>query len=195
MATYYRTISNCPITLTDSNVTYPYIDDEDNSWYEKYGSYHSGIDIECTDVYSLCKSVVTYIGEDSDNGELKKVVIVQYDAERSLRYCHLTDVYVEAGDIIEDKLLIGKADKWCHFELLTATQTESVWPVRVGAKTYYKQDPELYADGTEELPGSGFEDCVVLTDEDVSAIDDDELDLEITDEMIDEFEDGKGDDE
>ncbi|MCD8211643.1 MAG: M23 family metallopeptidase [Oscillospiraceae bacterium] len=147
----YKTIIDCPVTKTTSQVLYPYIDDKKDYWYNIYGGYNTGIDIECDNVYSICPSVVIFIGQENKY----YTVVIQYTSEICFRYCHLKNVNVERGQICDSGELIGKASKFCSFELLTKTQNNSTWPVRISSKTFYIQNPEEYADGTIILLGSG----------------------------------------
>lgn len=139
-------ITNCAITQTDSTILNYWIDDTKSDEYKKHGGYHSGVDIEATDVYALCSCVCTYVGEDEYD---QKVVIVQYDANTSFRYANLSRVDVVGGQIITYEDQIGVADEFVHFELLT--REESQWIVRVGKETYYKHDPISYVRGEYEF--------------------------------------------
>lgn len=149
---YYATFENCPLTGKSSFVTYPYISDEKSIWYRRYGGLHSGIDILCDKAYSICKGVVAYVGQDMDNNTYS--VTIQYNSEESIRYCNLKSSEVGRGDIIERDQLIGYTDNHLHFEYVTRTQRESIWPVRISKFQYYKQDPEDYASGKAILPDS-----------------------------------------
>lgn len=140
-------IENCPVCLKTCFISMPYIDNKSNIWYNRNGGYHSGIDLQCKEVYSICPSVCTYVGYDNQD---KHVVIIQYDAHTSFRYANLAEVLVNPGDIIEIEQQIGITyGNVLHFELLT--RELSSWCVRVGHETYYKHDPYKYVKGEVEF--------------------------------------------
>lgn len=137
----YESIPSCSITQKDSNILKYFVDNQEDPRYKEYGGFHTGVDIECKEVYAPCSCVVTYIGNNTDE---RNVVIVQYDSHTSFRFCNLLDVRVGVGPI-EVGTLIGIANTFVHFELLT--REESRWVVRVGGQTHYKHDPYEYAVG------------------------------------------------
>ena len=180
----YLTVANCPVTLTTSNVLYPYIDDVSHKWYRRYGSLHSGVDITAKSVYSICQGVVLFVGQTSD--DLKEVT-VQYDANRIVRYCHLSDVYVHSGDTVERSELIGYADTFVRFEYATIVQGTSCWTVHINSQTYYKHNPEAYAFGTQVLPDVPIQSITTITP-DIQF-----EDVEFSEDMNSEFSDNRVD--
>lgn len=103
--------------------------------YKQTVSTTTGINIYGDGVYAYASGVVLAVGKD----EAYYTVTVQYDTYSCLRYGHLDNVDVSAGDIIQSGFRIGQAHKFVHFEYVT--KSSSIWPVRVGTETYYKQDP------------------------------------------------------
>lgn len=136
-------IENCPITLTSSVLLKPWIVDTKSSLYRQNRGYHTGVDIQCKNVYSICPGVCTYVGYSRE--ELN-VVIIQYDRNTSFRYCNLGKVDIQKGDTVELSQKIGEtAFKFVHFELITSEYSN--WSVRVDSRDYYKHDPTSYAKG------------------------------------------------
>ena len=159
------------INLSDSEIRLPWIGSEKHELYKKHG-FHTGIDLYADNVYSLCSGVVTNVGSDGKY----YAVTVQYDGNISLRYLHLRSVSVKAGQTVQQGFSIGVADKYVHFEYVTRTKGDSIWPVRIGTETYYKHDPlEL--------------NLVSITDDIYDTSDIVEV---ITDETQAEFTNGKG---
>lgn len=123
-------VLNCTLTQSDTEIIKHYGKQED-------GTYHTGVDVAATSVFSICNSVVIDIAVDS-NG--KHVVTVQYDADRCIRYSNLVIVAVRLGEPIRRGYRIGEVAGHVHFELLSRTPANS-FPVRVGAVTYFRVDP------------------------------------------------------
>lgn len=115
----------------------PWIEDKSDPLFKQYG-YNTGIDIYCYSVYSYANGVVLAVGQDTDG---YYSVTVQYDANSCLRYTHLLSHDVQAGDIVQAGFVIGAVHKYFRFEYVTKDKGTSLWPVRVGTETYYKQDP------------------------------------------------------
>lgn len=175
----YKRIDWCPITRQAASILYPYIDSNQSGWYNIYGGLHDGIDIVAKSVHSICQGVVLFIGQNMDNHKYE--ITVQYDADRCLRYCNIAVVYVNSGDAVIEGQLLGDVEDFVHFEYTSRPKNESVWPVRVGTQTYYKHDPEEYADGRITLLNSSLTDMTTITSAD-------ELpSIEITDSMLGEF--------
>ena len=128
-----------PVTKSLLKIRRPYIDSTKDRNYIRYRFDHPGIDIYGKDIYAICSCVCTFTGYNEDDGY---VIIVQYDRERSFRYCNLTDIYVRSGQLIEVGTLIGRCKEYVHFEFLS--RDESRWPVRIGQQIHYKNDPYLY---------------------------------------------------
>ena len=118
-----------------AGVRRPWIGDTTDPLYKQY-KFNTGIDIFGTDVYAYASGVVIAVGKDEDN---YYAVTVQYDATRCIRYCHLDTVTVSEGEAIQSSFHVGTAHKYLHFEYIT--YENSMWPVRIGAQTYYKHDP------------------------------------------------------
>lgn len=148
MAAVYKKLSNSPLTKSDTNILVPYIDSQSHSWYKKYGGYHTGVDVEGSEIYAYQSGVVIQIG-DLDDG--LKAVVIQYTANISLRYANMSSLLIKMGDVIKPGELIGIAKKFVHFEYLSKTKENSMWPVRVGTMTYFKHDPELIFDDVVKL--------------------------------------------
>ena len=114
----------------------PWIGSDKDPLYKQY-RYNTGIDIYCDKVYSYANGTIVAVGS---NGRTKSVT-VQYDVFSCLRYENLSEVSVSAGDIVQAGFYIGKAHSYLHFEYITKGKDSSLWPVRIGSETYYKQNP------------------------------------------------------
>lgn len=125
--------------IADTCILVPWIDNPYDKQYKPYG-YHTGVDLKCTNVYSGVSGVVIQTGIDSSG---MYELTIQYDAITSLRYMHLKHVSTHTGAILQAGDHIGVADKYVHFEYISTQQETSKWPVRVGAVTYFKHNPEL----------------------------------------------------
>ena len=139
-------IKNCKLTHTNAEILQQWDVSDPNS-------YHTGIDIDAIQVYSISSGVVIESDIDIDN---RYVVTVQYNKDTILRYMHLQSMHVVLGQVITVNTSIGIADKFLHFEY--ATTTYSNWPVRIGDLNYYKHDPYFVAIGDVPLPDSGLTD-------------------------------------
>lgn len=113
----------------------PWIGSSSDPLYKQY-KYNTGIDIYGNGVYSYAGGIVLAVGKDVDN---LYAATIQYDVFSCLRYMHLDSISVKAGDVVQTGFFIGKAHKYVHFELIN--KDISMWPVRIGTVTYYKQNP------------------------------------------------------
>jgi len=135
-----RIITNCVITHEDSEILKEYD--------VKTGSkvYHTGVDIKATTLYTPCQGVCIFTGLVSN----KPSCTIQYSQNICIRYTHLKEVSIEAGQLVEYNQNIGIADKYVHFEYLTS---EPIYPsFRVffcATVSYYmyKHDPMLILEG------------------------------------------------
>lgn len=128
-------IKNCILTHENSA--------ELNTWSSK-PPYYTGIRLSASSAYTPCDCVVVYVGQ-SDNKTM--TVIIQYDSNIALKYDNLFTCEVSQGDALEEGSLIGRCNKYLHFELLTSVALNSEWDVKVGSLTYYKQNPQMIAEG------------------------------------------------
>lgn len=183
----YSIIENCTVTRTTSSVLYPYIDSDASDWYEKYGGFHTGIDIQCKSVHSVCQGVVLLVGTDFDSGLYE--ITIQYDAHRGFRYCNLSSVRVEAGDTIKNGQWIADAEDFVHFEYIDTTSGDPEWVCHIGEQDYYKHDPYPYADGSITLPDDTSLDTYIVPEYEVFP------EVDWTSDMDSEFGDNRVDDE
>ena len=142
----YKSIPNCIVTGGPATITRPFIDTRDNSLYSRFKTLCSGCELPCNKVYSLCRGVVTFIGTSTYPS-----VTIQYNSQLSITYAHLKSVSVEVGRAVDKRQQVGVADSYVRVEAL-ADGPSRIWPVRIGASQYFKQDPESYLDGTTQLP-------------------------------------------
>ena len=144
----HRIVDNCIITDGPAVIKVPFIDSMNSDLYRRYKQLCSGCEITCTDIHSLCRGVVIFIGTATEPS-----VTVQYNASVSITYAHLATTLVHLGSVVNTGDVIGTADAFVRVEALVDGPSRT-WPVRIGAMQYYKQDPENYIDGSMALPDS-----------------------------------------
>lgn len=133
-------LKNCVITHQNSKILKEY----DVAAGTKV--YHTGIDIEASDIYSPCYGVCIYNGLVDGQPSCT----IQYSQNICLRYTHLKEVFVSAGSLVEYNQKIGLADKYVHFENLTSERAYPYFRVFFNSdKSYfmYKHDPMLILSG------------------------------------------------
>lgn len=129
-----QTITHCMLTDLSKSVTVS------RGWQISRNAIHTGVDIELTQVCSVCRGVVIDIGQDLYESGYS--IIIQYDVNQCVRYGHIKQVSVVVGQVIETHQVIGIANKFVHFEYLhTQVPSNDMFPVRVGTVTYYKYNP------------------------------------------------------
>ena len=134
----YGVIQNCSITHQDSDILLPFIDDIGSPEYRLNNkNLHDGINIQCTRVYTPCNAVVLQSCKLLDGF----CIILQYSNEICLRFTHLVESYVVAGQLIEVDTEIGRCDDFVHFEYLRVDDYEPRWLVRIGPIQLYKHNP------------------------------------------------------
>lgn len=142
----YGYIKNCPITHTDAMIIRP--------WEYSTDDFHTGIDLFCDRVYSICSGVVIELDKSIDN---TYVVTVQYTDDIIVRYLHLAATAVAFGQIVKIDDIIGTAEEYVHFEY--ATKQNSMFSVRLSnALGFFKHDPYEVAAGIITLLDSGMTD-------------------------------------
>lgn len=104
----------------------------------------TGVEIRTIDVFSICTGRVIEILNNSGI----YIVTVQFSSKLCFRYCNLKSVVYSTNSIVRKGSLIGKAHDTVKVECITTS--ESIWPVRVGSLTYYKEDPMKYISGETE---------------------------------------------
>lgn len=136
---------NCRVTRADSEVLQFWVGDKDNDEFKRTHRYHTGVDIAGTDAYSIVPGKVIQVSKENNT----YCVTVQYESNSCVRYKNLQCVEVDINQTVEVGTLLGKAIRSIHVELLRSIQ--SMWPVRIGGRTYYKHDPyELIVQGYQD---------------------------------------------
>lgn len=167
--------NNCPITNKNSTILRKWIVGSKN---------HTGLDIECSEVHSICDGVVIQCGQSTNK---TFSCIVQYSSKQCVKYSNLNMLSVNAGQIVESGQYIGSCKQYVHFEYLITVQSNPVFPVRVGTQTYFKVDPQCIVDGSIVLSGSGLKNITYIDRN--SSI----MNINITDSMNLEFTGNRGD--
>lgn len=151
-------LNNCIITHENSEILKYYGVTSSGT------SYHTGVDIEGTNIYCPCKGVCIFNGLI----ENKPSCTVQYSNNICLRFTHLKEVNVNEGQLVEYDSIIGIADKYVHFEYLTSENTYPHFRVFFNAQNsyfMYKHDPMLVLSGN-----TGFDNHpVASTNDDMDA--------------------------
>ena len=130
-------IKNCPITKKDSNVKLEYIVDETSKYVLDSKSIHTGVDIECENVYSVFDGVVIQCCMLDDHMSM----IVQYNGSYCVRYSNMKSCELIVGHLVKNGDLLGSADEFVHFELLSTVRSSSGTKVTVGSLRLFKIDP------------------------------------------------------
>ena len=128
------------------NIIKPFINDDKSINFKKYNGYHTGVDIDISNVTALASGVVTFIGNDLDGVS----VSVEYDSDYTVRYSSLKSSELKINQTVSKGQAIGISNKSLHLEILKPVQPVAgpVWPVRINTLTHYKHDPTPLADGS-----------------------------------------------
>lgn len=172
---------NCPLTNQDSKVLKEFFVGKSSS------ESHLGIDVSGSSVYSLSFGVVCGVGLEEDGCI---AVTVQYDDFQCIRYCHLSVVAdsIGIGDTIEYRDFIGNCERYVHLEYGVSTTISSNSIIRCGDTEYYKSDPLPLLESRTDMVYDYREDEDY---KDLSNLPDTKLD-EITQDVLDEFDGGAG---
>lgn len=104
-------ILNCILTNTD--IEYPEVG-------TKYGfgktadDVHTGVNIKCKNVYSICDGVVIDSAKYIDGN----MVLIQYDKTICFLYSMIRESFVVPGQLFRKGTILGTADDFVHFEYL-----------------------------------------------------------------------------
>lgn len=104
-------ILNCSLTNTD--IEYPEVGTKYGFGKNAY-DVHTGVNIKCKDVYSICDGVVIDAAKYT-NGNM---VLIQYDKTICFLYSMIRESFVVPGQLIRKGKMLGKADDFVHFEYL-----------------------------------------------------------------------------
>ena len=134
-------IDRCCITKGNAKVIKEYSDNVNDKT-----RLHSGLDIEASEIYSICPGVVT---QRFNEGNLVCLTI-QYNSNLIFRYRNLSysDLYV--CDMVRTGDNIGRCNNFIHFECIS-NDHDSIFPVEIFGDKYYKIDPLPYIDGSIQL--------------------------------------------
>ena len=110
--------------------------------------YHTGVDIECSEVYSGFPGTVILVNKPDCK---TYTAIVQYNAENAFAYCNLQSVNVEEGQQVDTDDLIGTCSKFAHVEYLTKSNPNK-FRVLLTKQVFYKHDPiNILLNGYNEM--------------------------------------------
>lgn len=134
-------IQNC--SLTNNDIEYPE-EGTKNGFGKLRDDIHTGVNIKCKSVYSVCDGVVIDVAQYT----VGNMVIVQYDNTICLVYSMLKESFVVPGQLIRKGKLLGTADDFVHFEYLRTDKNP------IGVTFIYKSIALHPNDPIEVLDGS-----------------------------------------
>lgn len=156
-----------PVGETTTKVIMPYIDDVNSKLYSEYHQLHSGLDIKTYNVYSRCTGSVLHIGK-SQNGLF--TITIQYNSTMCLRYGHMSNHYLAVGNVVVAGELLGECLNYVHYECITTSKTNSIWPVRLYDGTWWKHDPTPTIDGSIGFDNSLYHEVTYAVDPDMQTV-------------------------
>ena len=139
-------ISNCEITKQDSKILKYEVLDDSSDEFKATKEFHTGVDLSGEKIYSAYDGTVVSVGSD----ESGQSVIVQTGSSFCVCYKRLISVAVRGGQDISKGTFIGKVEKYVHVEVLK--HSENVWPVRIGAQTWYKSSVDSLLENKLSAP-------------------------------------------
>ena len=135
-------ITNCAITMCDSELLRQCVMSKDNPEFKKTGQFHTGLDIVASNLFTVYRGRIVFIGNE-DSG---RTVVVQTGSSFCVCYKRLKQVTVNLNDLVEKWTLVGVADKYVHVEVYTKDYSD--FPVRIGNDNWYKADANMILDGS-----------------------------------------------
>lgn len=149
MNTYYGSIENCVVTHTNAYIKLPWIDSVDSRYYRRNNnSFHSGIDLLASSVYTPCNCVILEVALCSKN---LYSVLYQYSADMCIKYSNLSSVSISDGELVLADSLIGTAKDYVHIEYWSSVVHIPRWVCRFGPLQMYKHDPTDIVSGKFEF--------------------------------------------
>lgn len=99
----------------------------------------TSINVFTDNVYNMMEGYSLDAIENQTPKGLRYIVTMKISNELIIRYLNLKELYLPDRSCVEPGFLIGKADKYVGIEC--CTRVRSQYPVRIGDRTYYKEDP------------------------------------------------------
>lgn len=128
--------------MQDAELLKPCVMSKDDPEFKKTGKFHTGVDIEAENVFTVYRGRVVYIGNE-DSG---RTVVVQTGSSFCVCYKRMKYVTLNLNDLVEKWALVGVADKYVHVEVYTKDVT--IFPVRIGTDEWYKINANAILDGS-----------------------------------------------
>ena len=100
--------------------------------------HNAGCFIKTTSVCSICNGLILSVARDPDNSTWS--ITVEVDPHHWVRYCNLGGTSMLVGKQVSVYDSIGYATKGL-MRLEYCTDEKSQFPVRIGSRKLYKQDP------------------------------------------------------
>lgn len=132
-----KVIKNCLITNSDAKVLKEYCIDKSDPLYKEYKGFNTSVNLEASNVYSMCYGQVCMISGDKKSGY---DVAVRVNQNQVVRYGNLSSVDVAVNDIVDISNKIGEVKHWVRFEYMS-TKVKNQYSFRVGNTQMYKDNP------------------------------------------------------
>lgn len=140
-------IRNCSLTNTD--IEYPEVGTKDG--FGKNGNdVHTGINIKCKSVYSICDGVVIDVAQYT----VGNMIIVQYDKTVCFIYSMLKESFVVPGQLIRKGTMLGTTDDFVHFEYLRTDKNPISVTFVYKSIALHPNDPIAVLDGSYQFYSS-----------------------------------------
>lgn len=131
------------------------------------------------DVNCICDGTVVFVGVSGS----KFVVNVLHNSGECTRYGNIDQDPPQLNSRIYKGSSVGVVKKYCTFEYCTTWQGNSLKPVRIFSKTYFKQNPSDILDGKYTITSSQNSEVVIANN----------CQIELTDMQKKEFLYSRGD--
>jgi hypothetical protein len=102
----------------------------------------TSINVFTDNVYNILEGYSLDVIENQTSKGTRYIVTMKISNDLIVRYLNLKELYVPSRSAVEAGFLLGKADKFVGIEC--CTRVRSAYPVRIGARTYYNENPEEF---------------------------------------------------
>lgn len=140
-------IIDCSLTNTD--IEYPEAGTK-NGFGKNGNDIHTGVNIKCKRVYSICDGVVIDVAQYTKGS----MVIVQYDKTICLSYSMLKESFVVPGQLIRKGTMLGTTDDFVHFECLRTDKNPISVTFIYKSISLHPNDPVEVLDGSYQFYSS-----------------------------------------
>ena len=134
-------IIDCSLTNTD--IEYPEAGTK-NGFGKNGNDIHTGVNIKCKRVYSICDGVVI----DSAKYINGNMVLIQYDKTICFLYSMIRESFVVPGQLIRKGTILGTTDDFLHFEYLRTDNNPLSVTFIYKSVAFHPNDPIHVLDGS-----------------------------------------------